>query len=85
MKKLTFVAAMAIAAATFTGCGNSTPKANLKTDVDTLSYAIGLAQTQGLKEYLIGRMNIDTTYMDCLLYTSPSPRDRTRSRMPSSA
>lgn len=64
MKKLTFVAAMAIAAATFTGCGNSTPKANLKTDVDTLSYAIGLAQTQGLKEYLIGRMNIDTTYMD---------------------
>ena len=26
--------------------------------------------------------NIDST---CLLYTSPSPRDRTRSRMPSSA
>ena len=24
-------------------------------------------------------------YMHCLLYTSPSPRDRTRSRMPSSA
>ena len=24
-------------------------------------------------------------YEDCLLYTSPSPRDRTRSRMPSSA
>ena len=24
-------------------------------------------------------------YMSCLLYTSPSPRDRTRSRMPSSA
>ena len=29
---------------------------------------------------------IDTTHLkDCLLYTSPSPRDRTRSRMPSSA
>jgi len=26
-----------------------------------------------------------TQYMPCLLYTSPSPRDRTRSRMPSSA
>ena len=26
-----------------------------------------------------------TIYGDCLLYTSPSPRDRTRSRMPSSA
>ena len=24
-------------------------------------------------------------YKTCLLYTSPSPRDRTRSRMPSSA
>ena len=24
-------------------------------------------------------------YMDCLLYTSPSPRDRQKSRMPSSA
>ena len=31
---------------------------------------------------------IETKYanpMSCLLYTSPSPRDRTRSRMPSSA
>ena len=27
----------------------------------------------------------DTLFYDCLLYTSPSPRDRTRSRMPSSA
>ena len=26
-----------------------------------------------------------TTVSGCLLYTSPSPRDRTRSRMPSSA
>ena len=26
-----------------------------------------------------------TNYVTCLLYTSPSPRDRTRSRMPSSA
>ena len=26
-----------------------------------------------------------TLYSPCLLYTSPSPRDRTRSRMPSSA
>ena len=29
---------------------------------------------------------LETTDLeDCLLYTSPSPRDRTRSRMPSSA
>jgi len=64
MKKLTFVAAMAITAAAFTSCGNSTPRASLKSDVDSMSYAIGMAQTQGLKEYLFERMGIDTTYMD---------------------
>ena len=32
-----------------------------------------------------GQTGIDTLHGDCLLYTSPSPRDRTRSRMPSSA
>ena len=63
MKKLIFVAAMAIATAAFTGCGNSTPKANLKSDVDTMSYAIGMAQTQGLKEYLVGSLGVDTAYM----------------------
>ena len=30
-------------------------------------------------------MAISVEYNFCLLYTSPSPRDRTRSRMPSSA
>ena len=35
-----------------------------------------------------GKLGLDMTTeqgTDCLLYTSPSPRDRTRSRMPSSA
>jgi FKBP-type peptidyl-prolyl cis-trans isomerase FklB len=63
MKKIMFVAAMAISAAAFTGCGNSTPKADLRSDVDTLSYAIGMAQTQGLKEYLVNNLGIDTVYM----------------------
>ena len=30
-------------------------------------------------------VDIEGVYRTCLLYTSPSPRDRTRSRMPSSA
>ena len=30
-------------------------------------------------------VNADTPYKTCLLYTSPSPRDRQKSRMPSSA
>ena len=63
MKKVMFVAVMAIAAATLTGRGNSTPKADLKSDVDTLSYAIGMAQTTGLKEYLVGSLGVDTAYM----------------------
>ena len=40
--------------------------------------------------YFKDRMSLEDVfssrdYTDCLLYTSPSPRDRTRSRMPSSA
>ncbi|MBR6276636.1 MAG: FKBP-type peptidyl-prolyl cis-trans isomerase [Prevotella sp.] len=64
MKKLSIVAAMAIVAAGFTACGNGTPKANLKSDVDSMSYAIGMAQTQGLKEYLVSSLGVDTAYMD---------------------
>lgn len=55
---------MAFAAAAFVGCGNSSPKADLKTDVDSFSYAMGMAQTQGLKEYMVERMGVDTAYMD---------------------
>lgn len=67
MKKLSVVAALAIAAAAMTSCGNSTPKANLKSDVDSMSYAIGMAQTQGLKEYLVERLGVDTAYMDSFI------------------
>jgi len=59
-----FVAAMAISAAAFTSCGNSTPKADLKNDIDSVSYALGMAQTQGLKEYLVGSLGVDTAYID---------------------
>lgn len=64
MKKLSIVAVLAIAVATITSCGNSTPKADLKNDLDSMSYAMGYSQTQGLKEFMVGRMNVDTTYMD---------------------
>ena len=64
MKKVTIVAAMAIVAAAFTSCGNPTPKANLKSDLDSMSYAMGMAQTQGLKDDLVQRLGVDTAYMD---------------------
>ena len=40
-----------------------------------------LAEQQPISAYI----GFDCTANSCLLYTSPSPRDRTRSRMPSSA
>ena len=38
-----------------------------------------------LKVVFGSTINVTDLDNDCLLYTSPSPRDRTRSRMPSSA
>ena len=65
MKKFTVTAIAAVAAVMmYASCDNGTPKANLRSDVDTVSYAIGMAQTQGLKDYLVGRLGVDTTYMD---------------------
>ena len=46
-----------------------------------VAFALGQMQAPGAVETL-KRVLRDT---GCLLYTSPSPRDRTRSRMPSSA
>ena len=56
------LAAMAVAA-TMMSCGGGTPQANLKSDVDSVSYAIGMAQTQGLKDYLVMQLGVDTAYM----------------------
>ena len=38
-----------------------------------------------LKSSQAARQTLEAGFTTCLLYTSPSPRDRTRSRMPSSA
>lgn len=67
MKKLTFLASMAIAAATLTSCGNSTPKADMKNDVDSMSYCIGLVQSQYLRQAIEQGQVIDTTYIDELI------------------
>ena len=62
MKKVSIFMAIA-AAASLASCTAQAPKANLKTDIDSLSYSIGMAQTQGLKGYLTGRLDVDTAYM----------------------
>ena len=38
-----------------------------------------------LKTRISEKIDIDAKRLPCLLYTSPSPRDRQKSRMPSSA
>ena len=57
---------------------------------DALGYSISKIILEGPKEDLDLTENTQpaiflVSYSICLLYTSPSPRDRTRSRMPSSA
>ena len=63
MKKFAILAVIAVAA-TLSSCFNKAPKADLKEELDTLSYAAGLAQTQGLKRYLVEQVGMDTTYID---------------------
>ena len=41
--------------------------------------------SQDTKARLLVIEGVDRQYLDCLLYTSPSPRDLSTSRMPSSA
>jgi FKBP-type peptidyl-prolyl cis-trans isomerase FklB len=63
MKKISVIAA-AFMALVMGSCSNGTPKAELKSDVDSLCYAIGMANSQGLKDYLVMRMGVDTTYLN---------------------
>jgi FKBP-type peptidyl-prolyl cis-trans isomerase FklB len=70
MKNFTFaaIALFAALAASFSSCGNSnSPKADLKNDIDTVSYTIGMSQTRGLKEYLVNQLGVDTTFMDAFV------------------
>ena len=62
MKQVSILAAVAIATG-LASCTAQAPKATLKTDVDSLSYAIGISQTNGLKDYLSQRMEMDTAYI----------------------
>ena len=51
----------------------------------TIFGASGLVGSSILREALDRGYHVNGTLRDCLLYTSPSPRDYAASRMPSSA
>jgi len=61
MKKLIFAAA-AIAAIMFTSCDNTNVKADLKDSVDSLTNYLGLAQSDGLKNYMQMQLRVDSAY-----------------------
>ena len=56
----------------------------MQTALDLLEEDLSTIRTGRASPALVERMPVEY-YGTCLLYTSPSPRDRTRSRMPSSA
>ena len=63
MKKLIFAAA-AIAAFMFTSCDNTNVKADLKDNVDSLTNYLGIAQSDGLKNYMKMQLQIDSVYTE---------------------
>ena len=65
-------------------------KSEARSKTDAIMQAFGLSdrskdKAKTLSGGLQRRLSIAMALISCLLYTSPSPRDRTRSRMPSSA
>ena len=67
--------------ATFDGLSNA-DKLTLQSMTVTITYGDGMSKTTNLVDAIA---IADGMYNSCLLYTSPSPRDRQKSRMPSSA
>ena len=75
--------------------GLTDPEFNGSTDIQNIPNMDGFPNGRRLEDDVttielqavagVALAAIGLWYDDCLLYTSPSPRDRTRSRMPSSA
>lgn len=62
MKKIGFFAAM-VAAVGLASCTSQAPQANLKSEVDSLSYMLGVTNTQGLNQYVHDQLGVDSAHM----------------------
>ena len=65
MKKLFFIPTLFVVASavlSLFSCTAQTPKASLKTEIDSLSYAFGVANTQGIDQYLM-QQGIDSAHI----------------------
>lgn len=72
MKKVVIVAIAAIVAVGFSSCKriqkmSRASKVTLKTDIDSLSYAIGVAQSQGVQDYILYTLKVDSAYFGDLM------------------
>lgn len=67
MKKI--LAATFAAAALLNSCNNGTPKANLKTDIDTLSYEMGMVMSADEQDFanMLKQQGSDSAYVDAFL------------------
>ncbi len=59
MKKIVLFAAIA-AATGLASCTAQAPKANLKSEIDSLSYMMGITNTQGLMDFASQRLGVDS-------------------------
>ena len=59
MKKIVLFAAIA-AAAGLASCTAQAPKANMKSEIDSLSYMMGVTNTQGLSDFAAQRLGVDS-------------------------
>ena len=63
MKKiLTMAAAAAVTAMTMISCDGA--GSAQKTEVDSLAYDLGIAQSEGLKQYMTMQLGVDSAYID---------------------
>ena len=65
--------------------GSNRLKGDMSSYADAMQIFLDETTVQQLMDHWPGRRDIPPHFEDCLLYTSPSPRDATLSRMPSSA
>ena len=59
MKKIVLFAAI-VAAAGLASCTAQAPKANMKSEIDSLSYMMGVTNTQGLNDFAAQRLGVDS-------------------------
>lgn len=62
-----FVAAIVLAAVALTSCGNKCANAEIKTQADSLNYAFGMINADGIRKQVLGADSADSKKVDAFL------------------